>query len=180
MVSAAAQNAAIPLRRSDYDKRIQDNILSLLLRRIKETKDSSPLLLKYQRFRELLAENKTSEVTQFLDKFQRELSGLNQEKSKSKQETKQVVSNKKNTFINSKDFKKLFPQAQVLFEMSEYGTAAREVLWETVEGRNKNDVGFLQNTGLLKKKSYFNGVLLESYSSDAFEGFKGYQLDFYF
>jgi hypothetical protein len=180
MVSAAAQTAAIPLRRSDYDKRIQDNILSLLLKRIKETKDSAPLMLKYQRFRELLAENKTSEVTQFLEKFQKELSGLKQEKSESKQATKHVISNKKNNFINSKHFQKLFPQAHVLFEFSEYGTAAREVLWETVEGRNKNDIGFMQNAGLLKKQSVFNGVLLESYSSDAFEGFKGYQLDFYY
>lgn len=180
MVSAAAQTAAIPFRRSDYDKHIQDNILSLLLRRINTAKDSSHLLLKYQLFRELLAENKTIEISQFIDKFQKEFIGLRDERKKSTQVTKRVVSNKKNNYIESVNFKRLFPQADVLFEYSEYGTAAREVLWEAVEGGKKNDIEFLPISNLFKKQSHFNGVLLETYSNEAFEGFKGFQFDFYF
>ena len=180
MVSAAAHTAAIPFRRSDYDKRIQDNILSLLLRRIKGTKDSSSLLLKYQRFRELLSENKTTEINQFIDKFQKEFMDLNPERKNSSQIFKQIPSGKKNNYVNSIHFRRLFPQARVLFENSEYGTAAREILWETIEGGEKNDIEFLPNDGLFKKQFYFNGMLIETYSNDAFEGFKGYQLDFYF
>ena len=180
MVSAAVQNAAIPLRRSDYDKRIQENILSLLLRRIKENTNSSSLIVKYQRFRELLAENKTSEISQFIDKFQKELIGLNDDRQKNAQAKQQVVSNRKNNYVNSIHFKRLFPQANVLFELSEYGIAAREVLRETIEGVKKGDIEYLSNSGMFKKQSCFNGMLLESYSNESFDGFKGFQLDFYF
>ncbi|MEA1883866.1 MAG: hypothetical protein U9N62_05015 [Thermotogota bacterium] len=179
MVSAAAQTAAIPIRRTDYDKRIQDNILSLLLRRIKENNNSSSLMLKYQRFRELLAEDKTSDIRQF-DKFQKELIDLKNDSKKDTKIKQHVISNKKNNYINSTHFKRLFPKAPVLFEFSEYGVAAREILWETVEGGKKGDIEILPNTGLFKKQSSFNGVLMETYSNDSFEGFKGFQLDFYF
>src|SRR6056297_1835887 len=180
MVSAAGHTVAIPYRRTDYDKRIQDNILSLLLRKIKETDDSEPLLLKYQRFREVLAENKSNEISQFLDKFQKELSGLRNETPSRKQAAKRIINNKKNHFITSKNFKKLFPQAQVLFEFNKYGTAAREVLQEAVQGHEKSDPEFLKNAGFFKKQAAFNGFLLESYSDASFEGFKGIQLDFHY
>jgi len=180
MVSAAAQTAAIPLRRSDYDKRIQDNILSLLLRRIKEKTNSSSILLKYQQFRELLAENKTTEISQFINKFQKELNSLNNDSKKDTQSKQHVVTNKKNNYVNSIHFKRLFPQADVLFEFSEYGIAAREILWESVEGGKKGDIEYLSNSGIFKRQSCFNGILLESYSNESFDGFKGFQLDFYF
>lgn len=180
MVSAAAQTAAIPLRHSDYDKRIQDNILSLLLRRIKESTNSSSLLLKYQQFRELLAENKTSEISQFIDKFQKELLGFNNDSKKATKTKQHVVSNKKNNFVNSMHFKRLFPLGNVLFELNEYGIAAREILRENVEGFKKGDIEYLSNFGIFKKQFCFNNLLLESYSNESFEGFKGYQMDFYF
>ncbi|MFP4460774.1 MAG: hypothetical protein ACOC34_01830 [Thermotogota bacterium] len=181
MVSAAAQTAVIPIRRSDYDKRVQDNILSLLLRRIKEIKESSSssLLLKYQHLRELLTENKTTEVSQYLDKFYRELTSLNQVRIKEIPSNKYAVKNKKNSYVNSTHFEKLFPKADVLFEISEYGIAAREVLREAIDGQKKGEIEFLPNSNLFKNQWYFNGYYMESYSNNAFEGFKGLQFDFH-
>jgi|SRR6056297_3434425 len=178
MVSAAAHVAAVNLRRSDYDKRIQDNILSLLLRRINEAKDKSPLLLKYQRFRELLTEKKTTEIDQFINKFNKELSTL-KDFAKDLPHSKPVSNNRKNDFVNSPNFKKLFPQADVLFEFSEYGVTARELLRENVSGNKKTNMEFLPTIPYFKKQSCFNGILVEQYSDSSFDGLKGLNLDFY-
>jgi len=178
MVSAASHVAAVNLRRSEYDKRIQDNILSLLLRRINEAKDKSPLLLKYQRFRELLAENKTTKIDHFIDKFNQEIAAL-KDFSRVTPHPRAVSNNNKNNFVNSTNFKKLFPQAGVLFEFSEYGVAARDLLRENTTGDKKTDMEFLPTTTFFKKQTCFNGFIVEQYSDNSFEGLKGLKLDFY-
>lgn len=180
MVSAAGQTAAIPLKRTSYDKRLQDNILTLMLRKINETVDSSSLLLKYQQFRELIAENKTGEINHFIDRFNKEISGFKTDKKSSTQTNKSNGNRNKNTFINSTHFKRLFPQADVLFEFSEYGVAARETLRENITGDKKMEMEFLPTSTFFKKQSYFKGILVERYSDVSFDGFKGLQLDFYY
>ena len=180
MVSAAGQAAAIPLKRSDYDKRIQDDVLTLLLRKINESKDSSSILLKYQRFRELLSENKTGQINQFIDHFTKEITELKVPQKKSTQQRSPMKIQKENDFVNSKNFKRLFPKAEVLFEFSEYGVAARDILREHIAGGRKRDMQFLPTTTFFRTQSHFKGILVEQYSDVSFDGFKGLKLDFYY
>lgn len=180
MVSAAGQSAAIPLKRSDYDKRMQDNVLTLLLRKINEAKESSSLLLKYQRFRELLSENKTGQINQFIDQFNKEISGLKTQQKNISQPNPSMRIQRENDFVHSNNFKKLFPEAQVLFEFSEYGVAARDILREHTTGNRKAGMEFLPTSTFFKSQSCFNGILVEKYSDVSFEGFKGLKLNFYY
>ena len=180
MVSAAAQTVAFPYKRSDYDKRIQDTLLTLLLRRINEAKDSSSLLLKYQQFRESISENKYHSINQLIDHFNREVSKTAISAKDHVTSRNKLSSGKKNSYVNSVHFKRLFPKADILFEENEYGLAAREILRENINGERKTNMAFLPTSTFFKKQSYFNGILLETYSDDAFDGLKGIKLDFYY
>ncbi len=180
MVSAAAQTVAFPYKRSDYDKRIQDTLLTLLLRRINEAKDSSSLLLKYQQFRESISENKNHSINQLIDHFNRELSKTTVSTNNHVPSKSETPLGKKNSYVNSVHFQRLFPQADILFEDNEYGMAAREILRENISGEHKTDMAFLPTSTFFKKQSYFNGILLETYSDHSFDGLKGIKLDFYY
>jgi hypothetical protein len=176
MISAAAYAQNIPLKVTPVDKKIQDNRLNTLLRKINKSDNKSEMLMKYQYLRELVRGSKTSEIGHFIDKLSSELS-VDPKTLKKRQQQIQ----KQNRFVSSKQFEKLFPRGSILFELNDYGVAAREELREIVTGKTKDTSGdFFPINMYFKKRAYCNGMYVEIYDASSFDGMKGQTFDFCF
>jgi hypothetical protein len=132
--------------------------------------------MKYQYLTELIRGSKSSEIGHFIDKLASELS-VDEKKFKKLQ----TQLKNENRFVNSKQFKKLFPRGGVLFEFSNYGVAAREELREIVAGTAKDTTSdFFPINTYFKKSVSLNGLYVETYDSSTFDGLKGQAFDYYF
>ncbi len=179
MVSAAAYSYHIPLKQSDYTKRIQDDRLDLLLRKIFKSGNPSLLLPKYQKLRELINSNYSHETEHLIDRLTNDLSEFNLNKDLSKSKPRKTQLNKPNQYINSPQFKKLYPKVSVLFEKSSYGVAARDLLRELFTGKAVQADQLLPSQYFFKRQTVFNGILVSQFSPYAFDGLKGSVVDLY-
>lgn len=176
MISAAAYAQNIPLKATPADKKIQNNRLNDLLRRINRSENKAELLMKYQYLNELIRGSKTSEIGHFIDKLASELSVDEKSFKKLHPQLK-----KENTFVNSKQFKKLFSKSAVLFELNNYGVAAREELREVVTGKIKDSSNaFFPINTYFKRRVSVNGLYVENYDPASFDGLKGQTFDYFF
>lgn len=179
MVSAAAYSYHIPLKQSDYTKRAQDDRLNLLLRKIFKSGNPSILLPKYQKLREFINSSNSYETGKLIDRLTKDLSDFNLNKDVSQQRSRKTQPNKPNQYINSPQFKRLYPKVSVLFEHSSYGVAARDLLRELFEGKKAEADQLFPSQYFFKRQTVFNGTLIDQFSEYAFDGLKGSVVDLY-